>query len=111
MSLRALPAGRPPSGERAGARFARGVWENDELPAVNLGDGETFQGGPLTLFIMEIGEDPVTGASWTERTRALLDQYGPFHLAWFEALLRITDWRASARERKNGNDRVAHSQA
>ena len=38
MNLRALPSERPPrNGDRAGARFARGVWENDELKPVDLG--------------------------------------------------------------------------
>jgi CRISPR-associated endonuclease/helicase Cas3 len=80
MSLRALPAEKPPQGERASTRFARGVWENDQLPAVDLGDGVSFEGGALTLSVMEIGEDEITGASWTERTHALLEapaQSGP----------------------------------
>lgn len=102
MSLRALPAEQPPKGKQANARFARGIWEGDELPAVDLGGSESYAGGPLTLSVMELGEDEVTGASWTERTRALLDQYGPFKLAWLEALLTIADWRASASERKRG---------
>jgi CRISPR-associated endonuclease/helicase Cas3 len=104
MSLRALPAEPAPSGDQAGARFARGIWEGDELPAVDLGDGEAWHGDRLVLSVMELGEDPITGASWTERTRALLDRYGPFKLAWFEALLTIADWRASARERRDDND-------
>jgi CRISPR-associated endonuclease/helicase Cas3 len=102
LSLRALPTEQPPQGKQANARFARGIWEGHELPAVDLGGGEVFAGGPLTLSVMELGEDPVTRASWTERTRALLDQYGPFKLAWLEALLTIADWRASAGERKPG---------
>ena len=38
------------------------------------------------------------GPSWTERTLKLLDQYGPFQLAWLETLVRLADWRASAAE-------------
>jgi CRISPR-associated endonuclease/helicase Cas3 len=104
MSVRAVPAERPPDGGRAVARFARGVWEGDELPTVDLGEGETWAGGQLILSVMELGEDQVTGASWTERTRALLDRHGPFRLALLEALLTIADWRASARERAGGYD-------
>lgn len=104
MSLRALPAERAPEGQQAGARFARGIWEGDNLPAVNLGEGETWPGAPLTLSVMELGEDETTGASWIERTRALLERYGPFRLAWLEALLTIADWRASAKERKDAYD-------
>jgi CRISPR-associated endonuclease/helicase Cas3 len=99
MSLRARPEERQPDGEQAGVRFARGIWEGDKLPAVDLGDGVVCPETELKLTIMELGEDSVTGASWTERTRALLSEHGPFKLAWLEALLAIADWRASARER------------
>jgi CRISPR-associated endonuclease/helicase Cas3 len=36
--------------------------------------------------------------SWTRRTSALLAKYGPFTLAYMEALVRVADWRASQRE-------------
>ena len=99
MSLRARPEERQPDGEQESVRFARGIWEGDKLPAVDLGDGVVCPETELKLTIMELGEDAVTGASWTERTRALLGEHGPFKLAWFEALLTIADWRASAKER------------
>ena len=101
MNLRALPRERAPSDEdRAGARFARGVWEGDELRALDLGGGERWEGGRLTLSIMELGWDEITRESWTERTRELLARLGPFRLAWLETLVRLADWRASAKERK-----------
>ncbi len=99
LNLRPLPAESRVMGED-GRRFARGVWEGDEIPLVSLGNGETWTGGPLALSVMELGEHPETGASWTERTRNLLSQYGPFQLAWLEALVRIADWRASAKEER-----------
>lgn len=97
LNLRPLPAERPATGEHS-PRFARGVWEGDELPPIALGSGEIWTGGPLSLSVMELGKHPATGASWTERTSNLLSQYGPFRLAWLEALVRIADWRASAKE-------------
>ncbi len=106
MNLRALPRERAPKGEQAGARFARGVWEGDNLPSVDLGAGEFWQGGELTLSVMELGWDDVTHESWTERTRELLERFGPFRLAWMESIVRIADWRASAKERK-GSDGYA----
>ena len=105
MNLRALPAETPPAGTEGrpdDRRFARGVWEGDELPEVAMPAGEQWNGGALTLAVMELGEDARTGASWTERTRTLLDRYGPFRLAFLEALLRVADWRASATEETNG---------
>ncbi|MDE0105783.1 MAG: CRISPR-associated helicase Cas3', partial [Bryobacterales bacterium] len=99
MNLRALPRESPPKDpERGNSRFARGVWEGDRLPAVELGGNESWNGGSLTLSVMELGWDETTKASWTERTRELLARLGPFQLAWLETLLRIADWRASRKE-------------
>ena len=101
MNLRALPRESPPTdGERVAARFARGVWERDEVPPLDLDGGEHWEGGPLLLSIMELGRDESTHESWTERTRDLLIRFGPFRLAWMEMLLRVADWRASEKERK-----------
>ena len=101
MNLRAYPAETAPrdtDGRPDGRRFARGVWDGDAVPAVDNGLGETWQGGMLRLSVMELGEHPTSGASWSERTRGLLAKYGPFRLAWLEALVRVADWRASASE-------------
>lgn len=101
MNMRALPLERPPPGEdRSGDRFARGIWESDKLQDFDLGDGERWSGGLLTLSIMELGWDERTLESWTERTRDLLARYGPFRLAWMETLGRLADWRASRKEQK-----------
>ncbi len=101
MNLRALPReSAPRDGDRAGSRFARGVWEGDELPPFDLEGGERWEGGHLVLSVMELGWDEVSRESWTERTRELLAGLGPFRLAWLETLLRVADWRASAAERK-----------
>ena len=103
LNLRALPREAAPNDGRAGTRFARGVWEGDKLPPVALEAGERWEGGNLLLSIMELGWDDVSRESWTERTRELLARFGPFRLAWLETLLRLADWRASAKER-DGRD-------
>ena len=104
MNLRALPLELAPDGDRAGARFARGIWGDDELPQFDLDDNERWPGGPLHLSIMELGWNETTHESWTERTRELLARIGPFRLAWMETLLRVADWRASKKEREGGYD-------
>lgn len=95
MSLRALPEEtEAPQGQR----FARGIWEGDELPGFAF-DGEAIAKTRLRLALMELGEGE-QGTSWTARTQKLLTEYGPFRLAWWEALVRIADWRATRDEQQ-----------
>lgn len=94
LSIRSLPDEEVPPDAR---RFARGVWEGDELLGVDLGDGITTQAVSLTLSFMEMGEGP-HGPSWLERMIRLRDHYGPFKLAWMETLVRVADWRGTAKE-------------
>lgn len=102
LNLRALPReSGPKEPEQAGKRFARGIWDGDELPALELEGNERWNGGQLDLSVMELGWNAETHESWTERTRDLLARFGPFRLAWMETLLRIADWRASAQERES----------
>ena len=98
MNIRALPKENNTEVER----FARGVWEGDKLPALELGSSESWPGGSLTLSVMELGQNELSKESWTERTRSLLQKFGPFRLAYLEALLRIADWRASRKEERGG---------
>lgn len=95
MSIRAMPTERADAGVK---RFARGIWEGDVLPALEF-DGERSDQTELCLAMMELG-DGDQGRSWTARTLDLLDQYGPFRLAWLETLVRLADWRASAAEQR-----------
>ncbi|CUS38386.1 CRISPR-associated helicase, Cas3 family [Candidatus Nitrospira nitrosa] len=94
LSIRSLPDEEVPPEVR---RFARGVWEGDQLPAVDLGDEISTQAVTLTLSFMEMGEGP-HGPSWLERMLRLRDHYGPFRLAWMETLVRVADWRGTAKE-------------
>jgi len=75
---------------------ARGVWDGDRLPALSVGDLNVPETA-LKLDVMEIGGG-ATGRSWATRTLALLESYGPFRLAFLEALVRLADWRASEAE-------------
>lgn len=91
LSIRAWPGEKPHDNQSK--RYARGVWDGDELPALSAGD-INIPTTVLMLDVMELGNSE-EGASWTARTQALLNQHGPFTLAWLETLVRIADWRAS----------------
>jgi len=99
LSLRAMPSEVAEQGVR---RFARGVWEGDTLPALEF-DGERSEETRLRLSLMEIGLGE-QGSSWTERCMKLLEEYGPFRLAWLETLVRLADWRASRVEQLADDD-------
>jgi CRISPR-associated endonuclease/helicase Cas3 len=102
LSLKPRPQEKGPADSKK--RFAFGVHDGDALPAVDIGDGQTTSAVTLTLELMELG-DHGKGPSWADRCRRLLDKYGPFRLAYWEALIRIADWRAS---KKANNVEVDH---
>ncbi len=88
-----------PNEERADAgRFARGIWDGDVLPATDLGAGVIAEPARLTLDVMEVGS--ANGLSWSQRVWELVegDEWGPFRLAYLEAVLRAADRRASEEE-------------
>lgn len=97
LSIRSVPDERRPPEE--GRLFARGIWQGDTLPAVRLSDGTAVGPVDLDLTPMQLGE-----GSWLERTLALRDDptLGPFRLSFLEAVVRIADWRASEKERRDG---------
>jgi CRISPR-associated endonuclease/helicase Cas3 len=98
LSIRSLPIEKPPE---TGVRYARGIYDGDVLERTELGSGVVMPETKLKLDLMELGGGG-NHASWLERTLKLRDIYGPFLLAYFEAVLRIADWRASEGEVNNG---------
>ena len=77
----------------------RGIQEGDILPPLLLAvSDDRFQGLPATVLDLspsEMGLSTRTGRSWTERVLNLMERFGPFTLAWLEAILRAADQRAS----------------
>jgi CRISPR-associated endonuclease/helicase Cas3 len=97
-SIRSMPNEKHPEDNR---RFARGVYEGDSMPEVHLGSGIIAPAITLSLEPMELGLSDDGKPSWAERVLGLLDKYGPFRLAYLEALLCAADRRASAKPRGN----------
>lgn len=104
LALRSLPGELDPAahGGPPGTRYALGIWDDDELPAADLGGGVCAGPTRIDLSPMDLGAGPA-GPSWTERAIRLRDEsaLGPFRLAYLESLLIAADWRASA-ERSKG---------
>ncbi len=82
-----------------GALRIRGIRDGDVLGPVFVasasGAVHELPASALDLAPASAGLNARTGRGWTERVLGLLDQYGPFTLAWLEALLRAADQRAS----------------
>lgn len=94
MSLRSMPnENRPPD---SGRLFARGIWDGDELPRIEIGnpEGDVSEATELSLDLMQLGEHEGQ-PSWLARTVELRDDFGPFRLAFLESLVRVADWRGS----------------
>ena len=92
-SIRSLPNERQPPDQAT--KFARGIWDGDEIPPVDLGNGRVTDSVKVNLSLMELGEDENGKPSWLARVLRLRDQYGPFRLAYLETLVRLADWRGS----------------
>ncbi len=76
-----------------------GVRPGDLVKAFELttADGAlvTLPDTMLHLDLAQLGASDRFGASWSERVQRLLETFGPFQLAFLEAVLRAADWRAS----------------
>lgn len=93
-SIRSLPNEVVPN--EVSLRFARGLWDKDQLPEVDLGNGEKSSMVEIDLSLMSLGEAESGQPSWLTRVLTLRDSLGPFRLSFLETLLRVADWRGSA---------------
>jgi CRISPR-associated endonuclease/helicase Cas3 len=72
-------------------RVSYGVRDGDAVQTVDLGGEVKVSPTTVDLELMELG-----AGSWLEQSQQLLETWGPFRLAFLEAIVRIADWRASA---------------
>ncbi len=93
LSIRALPGEKKP--DETERKFARGIWDDETLPAVELGDGVREEEIALDLEPMLLGASEDGARSWLERMIAVRDGLGVFRLAFLESLIRAADVSAS----------------
>ena len=116
MTIQPRPTEQAPTNKSGPKRYALGVHEGDDLPEINLsndpGNKVVIPATKVSLACMELGgtaealendDGTVSLAvrSWTEQAVDLLEKYGPFRLAFLEALIRTADWQASAKNNSN----------
>jgi CRISPR-associated endonuclease/helicase Cas3 len=87
-TLPTLPA--LPAEGQASDNVIRGLRQGATTPIPAL------LGQPATTLTVDLDQfQPDGHSSWTRTVAGLRDYYGPFILAYLEALVRISDWRAS----------------
>ncbi|MGC2238224.1 MAG: CRISPR-associated helicase Cas3' [Pyrinomonadaceae bacterium] len=103
LSIRALPDETKPfeldeneNYKPLNKKYARGIWDDDELPETDLGDEVKIPKISLNLNAMQLGKNVNGGESWLERMINLRDELGVFRLAYLEAIVRAADVQASA---------------
>lgn len=80
----------------SGKNRVHGIEKDDSIPAIDIDDTKLPE-VRLDLSLAAMGANPRYGASWIERVDQLRQKFGPFELAFLEALLRAADMRVSAR--------------
>jgi CRISPR-associated endonuclease/helicase Cas3 len=96
LSIRSLPDEKPTPND-VGRLFARGVWDGDKIPAVQLDKSASTLPVTLDLSPMKMGDTLSGQPSWLSRMINLRDRIGLFRIAYYETLLRAADWQASAK--------------
>ncbi len=102
LNIRSMPGEAEETG--SDIRVARGIRSGERLFAADLGDGTVLPETVLSLASMDLGASDDTGPGWTDRILGLLEQEGPFRLAFLEMLLRISDERASSEAERSAKE-------
>ena len=103
LGIRSLPGarrGNKDSNPDPDKLLGYSVSAPETLPEVDLGEGVLVPATTLDMSIAQIGTGKDGQRSWLERSLALLGRFGPFRLAYLEAIVRAADIRASRDEQR-----------
>lgn len=87
---------RDPRRIRRGPDEVRGIGEGTSIPGFSINGNELPTTEALSIACRRMGRSPSGEEGWTRTVLRLIDQFGPFRLAYYEALVRASDCRASA---------------
>ncbi len=92
---------RDPQHIRRGPDKIRGIREGMTVPGFSINDNTLPTTTALSISCRQMGRSPDGQEGWTRSVLRLLDHFGPFRLAYYEALVRAADRRASAEPKTN----------
>lgn len=80
---------------RRGSEEVRGIREGTPVSGFSMGGQPLPETAGLSIACRQMGRSADGSESWTQSVLRLLDHFGPFRLAYYEALVRAADCRAS----------------
>jgi len=92
---------RDPQRIRRGPDEVRGIRDGTLVPGFAINGKPLPTTEALSIACRQMGRSPDGSESWTRTVLRLLDHFGPFRLAYYEALVRAADCRASAEPKTN----------
>jgi CRISPR-associated endonuclease/helicase Cas3 len=87
---------RDPRRIRRGPDEVRGIREGIAVPGFSINGNALPTTEALSIACRQMGRSSDGQESWTRTVLRLLEHFGPFRLAYYEALIRAADCRASA---------------
>jgi len=87
---------RDPRRIRRGPEEVRGIREGTTVSGFSINGRELPTTEAISIACRRMGRSPNGEEGWTRTVLRLLDHFGPFRLAYYEALVRAADCRASA---------------
>jgi CRISPR-associated endonuclease/helicase Cas3 len=87
---------RDPARIRRGPEEVRGIREGTTVLGFSINGEELPTTEAISIACRRMGRSPNGEEGWTRTVLRLIDHFGPFRLAYYEALVRAADCRASA---------------